>query len=170
MGSTIRETWEITIGILKLAKACHITQTGEKTMRYEPTDERLTLITEDGDNEELREMLDEDPDALRTDQTMCEFLEDLLANSDLQWINPEDTGDLTDAPILGIVGGEMPEDEARKAGPYGAVYCGQWDNADWYQPILNRWGFMDYAVKSPLDDLLNNGRTVFVSCTTVSSH
>jgi hypothetical protein len=64
-------------------------------------------------------------------------LESLLCNSDLEWIDPSETGDLTDAPILGI------RDEN------GAV--------------LARWGYMDYQVRSFLDDLIQDGKAVFVS-------
>ena len=64
-------------------------------------------------------------------------LESLLANSELDWIRPEEIGALTSAPILGI------RDEQGE--PTAA------------------WGFMDYAVRSFLTDLIEHGKAVFVS-------
>lgn len=71
-----------------------------------------------------------------------EALESLLANSELEWIAPEDCGALTDAPILGV-----------------------WEyNEDGHQiKVLAAWGFMDYQVRSFLDDLIETGRAVFTS-------
>jgi hypothetical protein len=65
-------------------------------------------------------------------------LEDLLANSELDWIQPEECGDLTDAPILGF------RDKDGKA-------------AD------ARWGFMDYQIRSFISDLIETGQAVFTS-------
>lgn len=85
--------------------------------------------------------------------------ETLLANSDLQWINPEDTGDLTDAPMLGITG----EDSREESGPYGAIHTGGDEQGPIFAPILERWAFMDYAVRSFLDDLATNGKALFTA-------
>jgi len=87
-----------------------------------------------------------------------ELIEPLVCNSELQWINPEDTGDLTDAPMLGILGEESTEN----TGPFGAIQCGFWDGKPRFQPILNRWAFMESALRSPLEDLLEKGEVVFV--------
>ena len=67
----------------------------------------------------------------------AEALEPLICNSELDWVAPEDIGALTSAPILGI------------RNPAGEV-----DAA---------WGFMDYAVRSFVDDLINTGKAIFVS-------
>jgi hypothetical protein len=69
---------------------------------------------------------------------MSEFeaLEHLMANSELDWISPEEIGALTDAPMLGL------RDE--EGIPTAA------------------WGFMDYALRSFLTDLVENGKAVFV--------
>lgn len=71
-----------------------------------------------------------------SDQLMYEVFETLISNSELEWIDASETGDLTDAPILGIRG----------------------DSG-----ILARWAYMDYQIKSPLDDLANNGEVIFIS-------
>jgi hypothetical protein len=67
----------------------------------------------------------------------CDALESLLANSELDWIAPEEIGALTGAPILGF------RDESGE--PTAA------------------WGFMDYALRSFLTDLAENGKAVFTS-------
>lgn len=64
-------------------------------------------------------------------------LEHLIANSELSWIQPEEIGALTSAPILGFRDGK--------------------DN------VTNAWAFMDYQVRSFVQDLIDKGRAVFVS-------
>lgn len=64
-------------------------------------------------------------------------LEPLICNSELDWIAPEDIGALTDAPILGL------RDESGK--------------------VTAAWGYMDYCLRSFVDDLINNGKAVFTS-------
>ena len=64
-------------------------------------------------------------------------LESLLGNSPLEWISPEETGDLTSAPMLGL-----RNDEGE---------------------VTARWAFMDYQVRSFLTDLVEDGRAIFVS-------
>ena len=68
---------------------------------------------------------------------VAEVLESLIDNSELGWIAPEECGDLTDAPILGL------RDENGK--------------------VTARWAFMDYQVRSFLTDLVETGQAIFVS-------
>lgn len=67
----------------------------------------------------------------------AEALESLLANSELEWVRPEEIGALTDAPILGI---------RTQRGKVKAA-----------------WGYMSYAVRSFVDDLIDEGKAVFTS-------
>ncbi len=60
----------------------------------------------------------------------------LIANSELDWIRPEECGDLTDAPILGYRN----------------------ENGE---PTENRWGFMDYQIIDPLEHQRKHGETVW---------
>ena len=128
-------------------------------MEYTYDDDRLTITADAEDLAELAELKTDDPDGFGNDRMMVEFFEDLLANSELDWIDAADMGDLTDAPMLGIRGDEQDH----KSGPFGVTHCGHWDEKDWYQPITHRWGFMDYQVRSLLDDLLDRGEAVLVS-------
>ena len=90
-----------------------------------------------------------------------EVLEQLVCNSDLDWINPAYTGDLTDAPMLGIKGEPVAGHTCNEP-CHGYVPCGHWDDKDWFQPVLHRWAFMSYALRSFLDDLESEGRADFV--------
>lgn len=98
----------------------------------------LILTADLQDRAYIRE-LKEDADNRRRGETWleCEVLESLLANSELDWIEPEEIGALTSAPILGL------RDENGK--PTAA------------------WGFMDYQLRGFLDDLVNEGKAVFIS-------
>jgi len=72
---------------------------------------------------------------LDSDKSMYDFFESLIANSELIWISPEEIGALTDAPILGF------KDENEK--------------------IIEVYAFMDYQVKSVLEELRNNNKVIF---------
>ena len=130
-------------------------------MKHEinPERTRLTLIASDAERAELMDARDESPETWGTTQLEVEVLENLLANSEIQGINPDDTGDLTCAPMLGILG----EEQRQQSGPYGAVHCGGDEHGPWFQPIMERWAFMDYQVRSFLDDLANHGTATFIS-------
>jgi hypothetical protein len=103
-----------------------------------PDRKTLTIHVDDAEREELREL----GQGIHQDQEMFEFLEPLICNSELEWINPADTGDLTDAPMLGI---RFFDNESRQ------------------ETILERWAFMSYQVRSVLEDLRDKGEAIFIS-------
>lgn len=72
---------------------------------------------------------------IQSDSALHDFFEPLVCNSELDWIRPEETGDLTDAPLLGI----RYESETK----------------------IERWGFQDYCLRSPLIDLRDSGEVIF---------
>lgn len=94
----------------------------------------LILTADSLERETLAELIKDD-NANR--HAEYEALEHLLANSELDWIAPEEIGALTDAPILGL------RDEQGKP--------------------TNAWAFMDYQVRSFLTDLVTDGRATFIS-------
>src|SRR5437868_6992290 len=106
-------------------------------MRYEIVNEGKTLriIADESERANLRELKQGDNwfDLARAEG---EALEHLVCNSELEWVNPADTGDLTDAPMLGIMSGDK---------------------------ILARWAYMDYQVRTFLDDLIDRGSADFIS-------
>jgi hypothetical protein len=69
----------------------------------------------------------------QSDAVMHEFFEDFIANTEYEWINPEEIGALTDAPILGV--------------------------RDENENVIEAYGWMNYAVQS-LMDALYNGKAV----------
>ena len=69
-----------------------------------------------------------------SDKVMHDFFDSRLA---LDWIDPVETGDLTSAPMVGTRG----------------------DDGN----VAERWAFMDYCLRSPLADLRDTGKCVFVS-------
>jgi len=98
---------------------------------------RLTIHADPDDQAWLAEIKTDDLDKWGT--LVCEIgvMEFLIYNSELEWIDPSETGDLTDAPMLGIRG----EDET----------------------VLERWAFMSYQIRSFCDDLLTTGEAVFIN-------
>jgi hypothetical protein len=86
------------------------------------------------------------PDA-QAGADLYDVFEPLIANSELEWIDPSETGDLTSAPMLGIREGDSRDSVVR-----GEQYR-----------ILQRWAYMDYQVRSPVQDLIERGQAVFVS-------
>ena len=118
----------------------------------------LTLAADDAARAEILELVEEEMD--RGWQWLeVEALEILIANSELQWLEPSDTGGLTDAPILGVIGEETRE----KTGPFGVICVGGDEKGPIFSPILERWGFMQYETRSFLEDLMETGEAVFVN-------
>ena len=75
-------------------------------------------------------------DAFSSDENLHDVFEWLACNSEYEFVSPAETGDLTSAPLLGI------RDEQGK--------------------VIKRWGFMQYEVHSPQDQLADTGRCEFV--------
>lgn len=118
-------------------------------LTYEISKDRARLVLfADADTRQL--IAEENPDE-------SELLEQLIANSELCWVDAVDTGDLTNAPLLGILGGEISE----ATGPHGAVLVGADRHGEIYRPILERWGYANYQIRSFADDLLEHGKAVF---------
>jgi len=70
-----------------------------------------------------------------TDSFMVELLDFFTCNSDYGWVSPVETGDLTDAPILGR------RDEDGK--------------------VTDRWAFMNYQIENFLDTLADEESVTF---------
>jgi hypothetical protein len=93
----------------------------------------LTISCTSGESYMLKQRI---RDEIQSDAYMMEWMSGWLARTDLDWIDPSETGDLTAAPML-----------ARRDGD-GMVTA--------------RWAFMDYQVRSVLEDLRDKGEVVFV--------
>jgi hypothetical protein len=97
---------------------------------------------------------------------MHELLEPLVQNDDYTWLPEGCTGDLTSAPMLGVLGDEIAgPDDAENALGTGLVHVGRWHHEgrprQMYQPVLKRWAFMAYQVTSPQRDLAEAGQCVW---------
>lgn len=100
-----------------------------------------------------------------SDAFMHDLLEPLVTG-DFAWLPEGCTDDLTSAPMLGVMGDEMPgPDDTQDALGMGLVHVGRWHHQgrlrQMYQPVLRRWAFMNYAVTSPQRDLAETGRSVW---------
>ena len=139
-------------------------------MKYETlpnSDLRISL--EKGDRQLLfdgRRRGDGQQPDFGSDDFMFEVFERLIANSELDWAQPEYIGALTSAPILVIWGEERPVTPGE--GPDYHYICGCWHDRDgvlktWTRDPVQAWGFMNYGIRSPQEDLFNDGFVVFQS-------
>jgi len=101
-----------------------------------------------------------------SDDFMCEVFEQLIANCELTWSRPEYIGALTSAPILAIYGDERPLKKGED--PAYHYICGRWEDRagtlrTWTRDPVQAWGFMNYAIRSPQEDLFNDGFVIFQS-------
>lgn len=126
-------------------------------MKFRYDDERLVIECNKAEREELSDRLAEDEEYFKSDECLYSFFESMVIQSELCWINPSDTGDLTEAPMLGILDFENTVRE--KKGPLGAYDIGMGE----YAPILKRWAFVEYETYSPLEMLRATGKCIFIS-------
>jgi len=110
-----------------------------------------------------------------TNSTMFDVFESLTANSDYQWVLPIQCGALTDAPILGITSEPRPlpiwkqEDaEPAETGGVGNIVAGSWADSEgqmrlWVEDVVQAWGFMNYAITSPQQEIVDKGYCEFQS-------
>ncbi len=129
-----------------------------------PDGRTLTIIVDADERKLLREGWDNPGKTnIDSDKAMHEFFEGYLANCELQWVEPEWCGNLTDAPMLGILGDDVAEGEVKT---FPAPYFG-WREIGFngrekiFQPVLDRYWYSNYMIRSPLEDLLEFGKVVF---------
>ena len=100
-----------------------------------------------------------------SDDFLADLLEPMFTDDCFSWLPEGTTGDMTSAPMLGILGDEMPGPPSKEAECSGLYNCGRWEIngelRDMYQPVLQRWAFMNYALTSPQRELAETGRCEF---------
>lgn len=113
-------------------------------MKHKISDDRsqLTIYVTPEEQAELREL-----EEIQSDKAMADFLEPLTCNSELEWTGADESGDLTSAPMLGIY--ERIEIKTKNAEGFTTA-------------LKERWAFMDYQVRSVLEDLRDKGECIFV--------
>lgn len=106
---------------------------------YEISEDRkyLTLVADYETRKFLSYEKYKNPEWFGSSESENDVLFSLMINSDLFWVKPEESGDLTDAPLIGIY------------------------NSD--GKLIERWGYMNYQIKSFLDDFITAGEAVFES-------
>lgn len=138
----------------------------------------LVILANEEDRQDLRELKEEQEDRypdienpFASDESMYSALEGLLCSSELGWSDAMSINALTDAPVLAIFGenedgifasGEFTppssENNHREVGYRVTGSDGKTINGE---RILQAWAYMDYAVRSPQEDLLDYGKAVF---------
>jgi hypothetical protein len=100
--------------------------------------------------------------AFNSDDFLYDLLMPMFTDDSFTWLPEGTTGDMTSAPIIGVLGDEMPGPPTDKAECSGLYHCGRWEVdgelREIYQPVLSRWAFMDYALSSPQQELAETGR------------
>lgn len=127
---------------------------------------KLRLTADEKDRAWLRELMSGGEGNLSDKEARA--LDGLVGNSDLQWIPEGTTGDLTSAPMLGILDGAVDETALQGLVPhFGLVHVGRWEVGNpprllqHYRPVIARWAYMDYQVRSFIDDLIATGESVW---------
>jgi hypothetical protein len=135
-------------------------------MKLERTARGIRFEAEPRDLEWLRERHDEDPDAFDSDAVLYDLFEHFTGNSEYDWLAEGTTGDLTSAPMLGVLGQEVPGPASLSEPGSGYLNVGRWpdkwgESQLWYQPVIERFAFMNYMVTSPQRELLERGEAFF---------
>lgn len=129
-------------------------------------EEGQLIISVDAEEQRTLKERIKDEEFPDSDEFMTEVFEPLIANSEWQWVDPATTGDLTSAPMLGVWGPEVPV-TAEQTDPGGGYVLATSDRTSGEvkltgHKIIERYAFMDYALRSPVSDLAEKGEVTFV--------
>ena len=119
---------------------------------------RLTITIDEKERAALREI-----EEIQSDKALHEFLEPLICNSEFDWVSAANTGDLTDAPMLGILSApEFKRHNLATMQNHKNIIVSCDTQGLMVSRVLERWAYMDYQVRSALEDLRDNGNAVFI--------
>ncbi len=134
---------------------------GESTLVITVTKEEQRRLAAYMRRSEAGELGSHEP-TFGSDDFLYDLLESMFSDDSFTWLPEGTTGDMTSAPMIGILGDEMPGPAPGRAQCSGLYPCGRWEVGghlrEMYQPVLQRWAFMDYAVTSPQRELAEHGR------------
>jgi len=100
----------------------------------------LKIFLEAGDKEDIQARIEDNAENKRGWSSLwIDVLEPLICNSDLDYCAPVELGALTSAPCLKV----SDYDEETDA-----------------ETIVHGWAYMDYAVKDPIEELLEHGKII----------
>ena len=129
------------------------------------SDGRLKITADPQEVTDLRYQREQnesgEPNGWGTHVMEADVLEDLIANSELQWLAEGSTGDLTSAPLLGILGEETATVAVNLEHSFGLLVTGHNGTYEMTRPIIARWAYMNYQVRSFLDDLADTGESIW---------
>lgn len=139
------------------------------------TEDSLTMTVDAAERSELARIREDDRDRFDRDDTMHELFENLTTNDEFIWLPEGITADLTSAPMLAIMGRDELAPRRLRRDPEdtlgtGLYVTGSTGKQFICQPVLFRWGFMDYAVTSPQRELLERGKAVWYGGEYVMRH
>lgn len=138
-------------------------------MKYHLDKNKNLIITADEEDQQaLRELKSEYKEKglnFCSNDALYEALEPLVCNSDLEFSDPSTINALTDAPVLAIFNGEeLKVDPPCNENNYRCVgykITGGDRGVTYGIKLWRAWAYMDYAVRSPQEDLLECGKAVF---------
>lgn len=124
-------------------------------MKYRIEENRLVFTIDEDERAVLQHIHDDEPDHFDTDDVMYDWFEPIVCNSDLTWCHPAHTGDLTDAPMLCMLGEQVEGYDQRPIFLPGGMHIdSQGSGYIDGHPIVKRWAFMAYAIATPQRQLL----------------
>ena len=138
-------------------------------MQYYFDENKNLVITADEEEQRmLREYKSELEDQglnFSSNDALYETFESLICNSELEFSDASTINALTSAPVLAIFSGEDievdPPCEENNYRCIGYRVTGGNHGVTYGIKLWRAWAFMDYAVRSPQEDLLEYGQTVF---------
>ncbi len=104
-------------------------------IQWKRTERGLMLTADDDARAELRELAEDNAD-FDSDSTTYDVLDSMLGNSEFDWVDATETGDLTDALMIGI--------------------------RDENEQVIERYAWMRGSVESLQRHLLDNGSALLI--------
>ena len=117
------------------------------------------ILTVDLETQEYLREEEQNNDDFHSDNFMFDFMEGFIGNNEYVWIAPETCGDLTSAPMLGILSEEEPLPEG--AGQNGSGWVISGPNLG--HQVTERWAWMMYQIQSLQGELAQKGKVILVS-------
>lgn len=133
-------------------------------MKHEITPTGLRITADEAERAALRALRDERAGSghhFGTHADEAAALAPLTSDGEFYQLSPGDTGDLTDAPMLGILGEEGVKEHSVFEPNFGIIDTGHDGRNTMAQPIIARYAYMNYQVQSFLTDLIEQGYADF---------
>jgi len=138
-------------------------------MNYHLDENKNLVITADKEDQQIlrdyKSDLEDQGLSFCSDNALYEAFESLFCNSELEWSDASTINALTSAPVIAIFNSEEIEVEPPCEGNnyrcVGYKVTGWCEGVTYGEKVFQAWAYMDYCVRSPQEDLLEYGKTVF---------